>query len=121
MPVTESTKAYTCHCLKAHVSALHLLQAEDIFTFNHEEVLRHMLAKWPDRRFHNVGFEAFRVFYLEASNEIATRNMEAAGFSRDEMKEAIARRMCGGCGFHAYRELRDNPHILDKLEIREAA
>jgi hypothetical protein len=47
--------------------------------------------------------------------------MEAAGFSGDEIKEAIARRMCGGCGFHAYRELRDNPHILDKLEMKEAA
>ena len=119
MPAIHDER-YQCHCLTSHLS--HGLRVhKDIFTFDMEDVLRTLFALWPDRRFLGIPFAQFsRDYYLVASNMVAAHKLRARGMSDDEIVEALASRKCGGCGFHAYRLLRDSPEQVH-MYLLEAA
>lgn len=115
-----SNERYQCNCLTAHLSlGLHVHQ--DSFKFNLREVLAKLFALWPDKRFIGIPFAQFRhEFYLEASNSVAAEELAKLGMSEDDIAVALAKRKCGGCGFHVFKLLRDNPVHVHKL-MNEAA
>jgi len=110
-----------CHCLTAHLS--HGLRVhEDIYTFATKDILRKLFALWPNQAFIGIPFQQFvKDYYLKASNEIAAEDLRKRGMKEQEVTEALAKRICGGCGFATYKLLRDEPETVHLYLLQEAA
>ncbi|TKW61648.1 MAG: hypothetical protein DI628_03200 [Blastochloris viridis] len=119
MPTLEDMR-FQCHCLTSHLSHGMRLH-EDIFTFEMKSILRKLFTMWPDRRFIGIPFAQYRDYYLEASNAVATERLRARGMNETDIADALAKRKCGGCGFHSYRMLRDEPETVHLHMLQEAA